>query len=114
MPTSLYGNATLPTQAVPIADLQTVCEVLTEAVSTQIQVTPIDSARLYKAQSEIMPNAATGAGTTGEWISAGICRSSRGTVVADLPFGSTHNFRGRAVDNSTVCGKWSNPSDAQA
>ncbi len=37
-----------------------------------LRVTPVANSRLYEAQSQTMPNATTGAGALGEWVSAGM------------------------------------------
>jgi catechol 2,3-dioxygenase-like lactoylglutathione lyase family enzyme len=66
-----------------------------------LRVTPISNARLYKAQSQTAPNAATGADAVGEWTSAGMYQSTRGMVVTGLIPGGTYNFRVRAVGGST-------------
>ncbi len=55
------------------------------------------------------PNAATGAGAVGEWVSAGMYQSTRGMTVTGLTPGSTYNFRVRAVGGSTGYSERSNP-----
>ena len=74
-----------------------------------LRVTPVANARLYEAQSQTMPNAATGTGALGEWVSAGMYQSTRGMAVTGLIPGGTYNFRVRAVGGSTGYSEWSNP-----
>ena len=74
-----------------------------------LRVTPVSNARLYEAQSQTAPNAATGAGAVGEWTSAGMYQSTRGMAVTGLIPGGTYNFRVRAVGGSTGYSEWSNP-----
>ena len=74
-----------------------------------LRVTPVANSRLYEAQSQTMPNAATGAGALGEWVSAGMYQSTRGMAVTGLVPGQTYNFRVRAIGGSTGHSEWSNP-----
>ena len=74
-----------------------------------LRVTPVTNARLYEAQHQSVPNAATGAGSVGEWVSAGMYQSTRSMVVTGLVPGGTYNFRVRAVGGSTGYSAWSNP-----
>lgn len=73
------------------------------------RVTPVANSRLYEAQSQTMPNTATGAGALGEWVSAGMYQSTRGMAVTGLTPGGTYNFCVRAVGGSTGYSEWSNP-----